>query len=233
MTPTGLLVSTLTLWALVAPANDEPEVSPAPWSSRVHIEARATSPSHESRARASKSTGLTQRCDQGPGARAANLPCGVMNFPGTYSPMPKTSPGAIERAVREIPMPALTTHIQPDGETLVNVETIFYTDPTTLRRTVTLLGHSVQVVARPVSYAWHHGDGTTDRTSRPGRPYPAKDVTHRYRDTGENLRTSVDTGYRVTYSVDGGTWQTLSGTLTAPGPTTTLDVAEAAPVLTR
>ncbi len=130
-------------------------------------------------------------------------------------------------------MPALRVHVQPTGEVLVNIPTIFYTEPRTLRRNVTLLGHDVYVVARPVRYTWRHGDGTTARTSRPGRPYPAKDVTHRYLDTGEDLRIGVDTSYAVTYSVDGGPQQELSGLLTAPGPTSTLDVTEAAPVLTR
>ena len=96
-----------------------------------------------------------------------------------------------------------------------------------------LLGHEVHVVATPVAYVWHHGDGTTARTSRPGRPYPAKDVTHRYRDTGEDLQVGVDTSYSVVYTVDGGPRQELSGVLTASGPTTAIDVTEAAPVLTR
>ncbi|MGH3473298.1 MAG: hypothetical protein ACRDOT_00135 [Aeromicrobium sp.] len=130
-------------------------------------------------------------------------------------------------------MPPLRVRIQPGGRTLVNVDTIFYTDPTHLRRTVTLLGHSVQLDATPVRFTWVHGDGTTATTGKPGRPYPAKDVTHQYQQPGDDLRARVDTTYRVRYSVDGGGWATLGETLTAPGPTTSLDVDEAAPVLTR
>ena len=129
-------------------------------------------------------------------------------------------------------MPALELKVQPEGRTLVNVETIFYTEPTTLRRTVALLGHQVRLEATPVSYAWVHGDGTTERTSRPGEPYPAKDVTHRYQQPGEDLAARVDTTYRVRYTVDGGGWATLGETLTARGPATSVDVDEAAPVLT-
>lgn len=176
------------------------------------------------------------QCDQGPGARAAGLSCRITEFPGTYSPLPADTDGNlgdIRRAIREVPMPPLELKIQPNGKTLVNVETIFYTDPTTLRRTVTLLGRSVRLEATPVKYAWVHGDGSTASTSRPGRPYPSKDVTHRYEQPGENLRARVDTSYRVRYSVDGGAWATLDETLTATGPETTIDVAEAAPVLTR
>ena len=130
-------------------------------------------------------------------------------------------------------MPPLEVHIQPSGQTLVNVDTIFFTDPTHLRRTVTLLGHTVRLDASPVSFTWVHGDGTRASTSKPGRPYPAKDVTHQYQRPGDDLRARVDTTYRVRYSVDGGGWATLGETLTAPGPTIALDVDEAAPVLTR
>ena len=143
------------------------------------------------------------------------------------------TPGDILKAAREVAMPALKLRIQPGGETLVNVETIFYTDPSNIRRTVTLLGHSVQLDARPVRFTWVHGDGTRATTTRPGRPYPAKDVTHRYEQPGEGLRARVDTTYAVRYSIDGGDWADLGETLTAPGPSTTLDVDEAAPVLTR
>ena len=129
-------------------------------------------------------------------------------------------------------MPPLKVRIQPGGRTLVNVDTIFFTDPTTLNRTVSLLGHSVRLEAQPVSYTWVHGDGTRDSTTKPGRPYPAKDVTHRYQRPDDNLRARVDTTYRVRYSVDGGGWATLGETLTAPGPTTSLDVDEATPILT-
>ena len=173
-------------------------------------------------------------CDQAPGARAAGLSCRVTAFPGTWSPLPTEGDlGDIERAIREVPMPPLRVQIQPGGRTLVNVDTIFYTDPTRLQRTVTLLGHSVRLDASPVSFTWVHGDGTTETTGKPGRPYPAKDVTHQYLQPGDDLRARVDTTYRVRYSVDGGGWTTLDETLTAPGPTTALDVDEAAPVLTR
>jgi hypothetical protein len=129
-------------------------------------------------------------------------------------------------------MPPLKIHTQPGERTLVNVDTIYYTDPTTLERTVTLLGHSVRLEATAVRFTWVHGDGTQHSTSRPGRPYPAKEVTHQYPRPASDLRPRVDTSYRVRYSVDGRAWQTLDELLTARGPSTTIDVDEAAPVLT-
>jgi hypothetical protein len=129
-------------------------------------------------------------------------------------------------------MPPLKLHTQPGERTLVNIDTIYYTDPTTLNRTVTLLGRSVRLEAIPVRFTWLHGDGTQHSTSRPGRPYPAKDVTHQYTRPAGDLRPRVDTSYRVRYSVDGRAWQTLDELLTARGPSTPIDVDEAAPVLT-
>ena len=141
--------------------------------------------------------------------------------------------GDIVRAVREIGLPSLEVQIQPGEETLVNVETIFYTRPQPFERSVTLLGFEIDLVASPVRYTWVHDDGTVATTSRPGKPYPAMDVTHRYREPAEDVRPRVDVTYRVRYRVDGGAWQTIGQTLQASGPAAELDVREAAPVLTK
>jgi hypothetical protein len=222
--------------SLAAPASADVDVVPDPYAPSVTvgaIEKNRPQSEVETRDRPAQIRAEFE-CDQGPGARAAGLNCRITAFPGTWSPPPTEGDlGDIERAIREIPMPPLKLHIQPDSRTLVNVDTIFYTDPTRLRRTVTLLGHSVRLDATPVRFTWVHGDGTTATTGNPGRPYPAKDVTHQYQQPGDGLRARVDTAYRVRYSVDGGGWATLDETLTAPGPTTALDVDEAAPVLTR
>ena len=175
-------------------------------------------------------------CHQGPGARASDFSCAVVNFPGTFGTLPtndpEITPGDIESAIREIPMPPHRLQIQPDGRTLVNIATIFFTEPRSLRRTVTLLGQQVRLDARPVRYTWVHGDGTSHTTSKPGRPYPSKDVTYRYQQPGHGLAARVDTTYSVRYRVNGGDWTTLGATLTARGPVTTVDVDEAVPVLT-
>ena len=141
--------------------------------------------------------------------------------------------GDILRAVREIGLPSLKVRIQPGEETLVNIETIFYTQPEPFERSITLLGFDIDLVADPVRYTWVHDDGTVSTTSRPGKPYPAMDVTHRYREPADDVRPRVDVTYRVRYRVDGGAWQTIGQTLQASGPAAELDVREAAPVLTK
>ncbi len=145
---------------------------------------------------------------------------------------PELTEDAILRAVREIGLPSLQVQIQPGTATLVNVPTIFYTEPERFSRSVTLLGFDVDLVATPVRYRWWHGDGTASTTTKPGRPYPSTDVTHRYRQPAESVSPRVDVTYRVRYRVDGGSWSTIDQTLLASGPTTTLEVKEAAPVLT-
>lgn len=142
------------------------------------------------------------------------------------------TPGDVLRATREIGLPSLKVQIQPGEKTLVNVETIFYAQPQTFARSVSLLGFDVDVEAEPVSYEWIHGDGTTAVTDTPGKPYPAKDVTHRYRAPADDVQPRVDVTYRVKYRVDGGPWQTIGQTLLASGPAAELDVKEAAPVMT-
>lgn len=144
---------------------------------------------------------------------------------------PQLTEGDIRRAVSEIPMPSLHIQVQPGERTLVNVPTIFHTDPRTLRESVTLLGFDIDVEATPTRYTWHPGDGTSKTTTKPGRPYPAKDVTHIYRRVADEVRPRVDTTYSVRYRVDGGAWTPLGQTLTATGESTSLEVEEAAPVL--
>ncbi|GAA3531165.1 hypothetical protein GCM10022234_30380 [Aeromicrobium panaciterrae] len=153
----------------------------------------------------------------------------------TYLPAddePQLTEGDILRAVREIGLPSLEVQIQPGTSTLVNVPTIFYTEPEVFNRSVTLLGYDIDLVATPVRYRWLHGDGTASTTTRPGKPYPSTEVTHRYRRPAEAVNPRVDVVYRVRYRVDGGAWSTIDQTLTASGPTAALEVKEAAPVLT-
>lgn len=229
----GLLAALLIIGSIQNRASTDVDVDPVPWSPTVKVSATKGNPDsakYVQLERAAKPA-LKSHCyydGQEPDYR-----CAFQTFPEQKPANQDLKPGDILTAAREVGMPALKLHIQPGGRTLVNVDTIFYTDPRTLRRTVTLLGRSVRLEATPVRFTWVHGDGTTAGTSRPGRPYPAKDVTHQYQQPNDHLRARVDTTYRVRYSVDGGGWATLDETLTARGPSTALDVDEAAPVLTR
>ncbi len=140
--------------------------------------------------------------------------------------------GDVLSAVRQVGIPEAT--VQAPGYTLVNLETTFYTEPSVIDRSLTLIGYAVDVNIEPTSYTWHWGDGSTTQTSTPGRPYPATDVTHTYRRATEAatpLALSVDVTYTARYRVDGGSWQTIPQNLTSTGPATSLPVKQAASVL--
>lgn len=147
------------------------------------------------------------------------------------APKPKLTPDRVLEAVRRIGLPSLQIRVQPDNATLVNFDTIFYAEPETFERTVTLLGFSVDVRAEGSTYRWLFGDGEAMTTQAPGAPYPAKDITHKYGDAHVTVHPRVDVTYEVRYRVDGGAWQTLDQTLTAQGPATALRIKEATPVL--
>jgi hypothetical protein len=119
----------------------------------------------------------------------------------------------------------------PDGRTLVNFDTNFYTandHPTT--QTVTLLGQRITIEATPTSYTWHFGDDGTLTTRDAGAAYPDLRVTHRYAHVGA-LTPSVDTTYSGRFRVGNGSWQQIPDTLTVPGNPVALQVLSATPHL--
>ena len=134
-------------------------------------------------------------------------------------------------ALRQMGLPSLETVTQPEDKTLVNFETIFYTQPQEFTRTVTLLGQSVDVEATASQYTWHHGDGTTVTTSSPGAPYPSKEITHSYTDAHVTVAPSVDVTYTARFRVEGGGWQDIGETVTIAGPPTALRISEATALL--
>lgn len=145
---------------------------------------------------------------------------------------PVLTVGLIRRAFAELKLPAGELVIQPpDGLTLVNFDTNFYTTSTApIARTVTLLGQRVTLEATPATYHWDFGDGRELSTSEPGAPYPRLDVTHSYLRTG-TYRPSLSTTYTGRYRVGGGAWQQIPGTVTIDGAGRPLRAIEAQPKL--
>lgn len=147
------------------------------------------------------------------------------------APLPQVTPAVVLEALRRMGLPAVQAQTQPEDKTLVNFDTIFYAEPTTFRRTITLLGRRVDVEATPTRFTWRPGDGSAHTTTTPGRPYPAKDVTHRYERAHRTVQAAVDVTYSARFRVAGGAWQDIAETITISGPPTPLRVAEATPVL--
>lgn len=137
----------------------------------------------------------------------------------------------IAAAFGRIPLPPSELIIQPpNGRTLVNFDTNFYTETDTFSRTVRLLGQQVEFRISPSQFGWRFGDGETMTSASAGAPYPDLEITHNYRQRG-GVSPSVDTTYSADFRVDGGPWRPVPGTVTIAGATMALDVVEATPTL--
>lgn len=137
------------------------------------------------------------------------------------------------RAFKTLDWPASELVVQPpDGRTLVNLDTNFYTTNTDVTSiAVTLVQSDVVVSARPIAYRWHFGDGTTVTTTSPGAPYPDLDVAHVYEQTDE-VAVSVDTQYgAASFTVNGGPPEQIPSTIWVTGAESDLAIVEALPQL--
>jgi hypothetical protein len=144
---------------------------------------------------------------------------------------PTVTPALVARAFQRIPLPSLRSVTQPADKTLINFDTIFYVDAQPLQRTLTLLGQRVQLQITPSTFRWVHGDGTTGVTHTAGAAYPAKDVVYRYQQAHVTVRQHVEIVWTARWSLNGGPFQDVDGTVTTVGPETPLRVAEATPAL--
>ena len=150
--------------------------------------------------------------------------------PPEYEP-PEVTPAIVLTALRRVGLPELTTYVQPGDRTLVNFDTIFYTDPQPVTLNLTLLGQAVVVEATTTRYRWVFGDGTVVTTDGPGAPYPSKEITHRYDDADVTVQPHVEAVYTARFRVNGGDWQEIGETVTTIGPSTDLRVVEGTPLL--
>jgi hypothetical protein len=149
----------------------------------------------------------------------------------SQTPIQALTPGMVARAFRAIDLPASQIQVQPpNGSTLVNLDTNFYTDQPAFDRTVTLLGRRVDLRIWPSQFRWVFGDGSEVPSASPGAPYPDLLITHKYLHRG-GVNPRVDTTYSARFRVDGGAWRDVAGTVTIPGEPVALRVITATPVL--
>ena len=159
------------------------------------------------------------------------LVCSGNGPPPVAAALPQVTEGMVLQAFRRVPLPALRSHSQPANKTLINFDTIFFTDAQPLTRQLTLLGQRVRLEITPSRFEWVHGDGTTETTRTPGAPYPAMDVVHRYADAHRTVAHRVMVTWSAEYSLNGAPLRPVTGTVTTTGPATPLRVAEASPAL--
>ena len=134
-------------------------------------------------------------------------------------------------AFRRIPLPSLRSHSQPANKTLINFDTIFFTDAEPLTRQVTpaRAAGAAGDQAEPVRVGARRRDDRDD--VEPGAPYPSKDIVYRYEDAHRTVAHRVVVTWSAEYSLNGGPLQPVNGTVTTTGPATPLRVAEASPAL--
>ena len=95
----------------------------------------------------------------------------------------------------------------------------------------TMLGLTVQIRPRVDHYTYVFGDGTTFGPTRSdGGVWPTGDVTHSYPTPGA-YQARVDTTFTGDFRINGGPWTQIPDTVTVTGPTTTIPVHAAKPVL--
>ncbi len=131
----------------------------------------------------------------------------------------------------------------PGGKTLVNLQTVLWADTPADRSlgAVTLLGtYRVALRVHVQRVAWAFGDGATEVAGSPGLPYRKGEhcttVTcpghfgHVYATTGTMTITEQVT-WSGQYSVNGGAWQDVAGTVDGPAATAQVTVLQARGVL--
>ena len=120
-------------------------------------------------------------------------------------------------------------HVQPpDGWTLINVDTITYTEDTPQEFDTTLLGVPVTLRAVPAEYSWNYDDGTDPLvTDAPGAPYPNHTVAHTYTAPGTATIT-LETTWAGQFQITGTpTWTHVPGTATTETSTDEITIHEA------
>lgn len=200
----------------------------------------------EEQAGADRGQPTGQRNDADPSGSEAPLgadPCDtyVLNSDGTWarngcaslpeSVAPRVTGAMVLSALRQTVPPQSILQVQPpNGRTLVNFETNFFTVQPEFTRTMNMLGQQVQLQIWPSQFVWRFGDGESMKTSSPGAKYPHLDVTHNYLAKGR-YQPRVDTVYAAQFRVGGGAWQQVNGTVAVPGPPVDLQAVEATPKL--
>ncbi|MBN9607396.1 MAG: PKD domain-containing protein [Actinomycetales bacterium] len=120
------------------------------------------------------------------------------------------------------PHPAFD-RMQPDGWTIVGLDTNFWGVASTHIVSGTLLGRPAAVRFIPIGYAWNYGDGGTRSSGTGGAPWESLGLgefeptatSHIYFAPGTYTITLRVT-YRAEYRFDGSGWAQVVGTLTVP-----------------
>jgi len=136
---------------------------------------------------------------------------------------------AIAAEFQRLPLTPSPLSVQPpSGWTLVNVDTIVFTDDDDQLLATTVLGVGVTIRATPVRYTWDFGDGSDPLiTTDPGHAWPEYTLAHRYQaEATHTIR--LTTTWTGQFQVAGTTtWEPVDGTATTTTTSDPLTVYEA------
>ncbi|WP_298454575.1 PKD domain-containing protein [uncultured Cellulomonas sp.] len=136
---------------------------------------------------------------------------------------------AIAQELQRLPLtPSALSVEPPSGWTLVNADTVVFTDDSAQVLDTTVVGIAVRIRATPTTFAWDFGDGSQPlRTTDPGHPWPDHTVAHRYSTEGTR-QISLTTTWSAQFQVAGTTgWERVDGTATTTSTSQPLTVHEA------
>lgn len=167
---------------------------------------------------------------------ASGMTCIEPGDPVAAATAPVLTPGRILEAFRRIPLPEAPLEVQPpDGETLVNFDTILHTQAEPFTETVQLLGRQVTFDISPASFTWNLGNGESMTTTDPGRPWARgvptdQYVSHSYTEAGP-VTLDLTTTWGARWRLGNGPWRDVDGTVTMTSPAQDLQVRTAQPQL--
>lgn len=148
--------------------------------------------------------------------------CAVNGGPGKTDPQDPDEPRAVTwDDLANFPAHRGSVSTEPAHVIVVGLATNFVSSSKQHTVSGELNGQRARVRFTPIDWTWEYGDGTTRHTSTAGATWAALDqpefsrtaTSHTYAHTGEyTIRTSVT--FRAEYSVGGGAWTAVSGTLT-------------------
>ncbi|YAL83348.1 hypothetical protein ACMYYO_00675 [Dermacoccaceae bacterium W4C1] len=159
--------------------------------------------------------------------------CFPEDVPGGAS-RPALTLTVVRSAFADTPFAKPQVSMQPVGNrTLVTLPTYFQVQWPSAGfgpgevHAVTLLGYPVRI--RPVFQAntFTYGDGSSSGSTKSmGGVYPTGDITHRYEKSG-TYTVNASTTYSGEFSVNGGPWMQIPGSVTVSGPEQSLTVVTA------
>ena len=144
---------------------------------------------------------------------------------------------------RRVPVAVIRSAPPVGGQVLVQVEVLFWLDTTAQvdLGSAVLLGQSVRLLASVQSVRWSFGDNATSTSTGPGRPFLSSDFCatkqcpgwfgHTYTETARSVPVTATATWVGRYSVNGGPFQLITGTVTAAPTTIALPVVQSRTVL--